>query len=220
MKSTSSAIRVAIVAGLAAVTAAPAGIRDKAYEVGVYAGIENGDQRTSVPSGGSFGIRAGYAFTKKIMAELTVDGFPASRQITERVGDPSLPIQQVPIETNPSATFVSYMLGLTANFLTERDVKTNPYFNVSLGFVNESRGSSDFTVRTNPNDPNSVISGTVLARKDTGTGLSVSAGARTFLRNNFGIRYEVRYIHHDTFAINQDGFQFSAGATFVLGGKK
>ncbi|MBI3448552.1 MAG: porin family protein [Acidobacteria bacterium] len=220
MKPTSSVMRVAFVAGLAAVTATPAGIRDKAYEVGVYGGVENGDHRTSVKSGGSFGIRAGYLFTKKIMAELTVDGFPASRDITERVGDPSLPVLQVPVQTKPSATFVSYMLGLTANFLTERDTKTNPYFNVSLGFVNESRGSSDFSVRTNPNDPNSVVAGTILARKDTGTGLSVSAGARTFLRNNFGIRYEIRYIHHDTFTINQDGFQFSAGATFVLGGKK
>lgn len=228
MKSMVHVIRVALVLVLSAASATPAGIHEKGYEVGVYGGAENGDQRTQVPdshilglrAGGSFGFRAGYAFSKKIMAEVTVDGFPASRDVTVRVGPATLPARQIPTNVHFDTTFIAYTLGLTANFLTERDVKTAPYFDVSLGFLTEDRDSSTFSVRTNPSDPNTTINGVVLARKDTATALTVGGGARTFFTDALGLRYELKYIHHDTFGINQDGFQLSVGATFVIGGKK
>jgi hypothetical protein len=220
MKPKVQLFRVSATLILAAVSLAPAGIREKGYEVGVYGGIEDGDHHTNVPAGRSYGMRAAYAFTRKIMAEFTVDAFPASRDLVIRIGDPSIPIRQVPASISPNADFLSYTLGITANFLTERDVKTNPYFNVSLGFMTESRSAGTFSVQTNPNDPNSVVRGGFLAEKDTGTALTVAAGARTFFTPSMGIRYDLRYIHNDTFRQNQDGFQVSVGATFVVGGKK
>jgi len=204
MKPKVQIFRVAGALLLTAATAASAGVREKGYEIGVYGGFENGDPHTNVPTGGSYGFRAAYAFTKKLMAELTVDAFPSSRDLIIRVGDPSIPIKQVPAGISPNADFLSYTLGLTANFLTERDVKTTPYFNVSLGFMTESRSAGSFSVRSNPNDPNSVVNGQFLAQKDTGTALSVAVGARTLLTPTMGLRYDLRYIHHDTFGKNQD----------------
>jgi outer membrane protein with beta-barrel domain len=215
--------RMMQVAGTLALTAATttwAGIHEKGYELGVYGGIENGDHRTQVPARGAYGFRAAYAFTKKIMAEMVVDSFPTTRDVTIRVGNPSLPASQVATTITPDARFMSYSVGLMANFMTERDVKTTPYFNVNLGFITEDRGGGRFSVRTVPSNPGSVVSGEILAQKDTGTLLTVGAGARSFLTDTIGLRYEIKYIHHDSFGINQDGLQGTVGATFVLGGKK
>jgi len=212
--------RVACVVVLCAATATPAGIRDKSYEVGVYGGIEKGDPRTDVSTGGAFGFRAGYAFTKKIMAELAVDAFSSDRTLTVFLGDPAFPPKQIPVQANPTADFISYTLGLGANFLVDRDIKTKPYFNVNIGLITEDRGMSDFSFQFVPGDPNTIVGGVILASKDTSTILTVGAGARTFFTDTIGIRYEVKYIHHDSFGDNQDGLQASVGATFVIGGKK
>src|SRR5262249_52630671 len=156
----------------------------------------------------AYGFRAGYAFTKKLMAELAVDSFSSDRTLTVFLGDPSFPASQVPVDSKVNTSFVSYTIGLCANFLTERDVKTKPYFNVNLGFITEDRNGATYSHQFNPNDPNSVVSGVFPAEKDTSTLLSVGAGARTFFTDMIGIRYEAKYLHHDSFGVNQDGFQF------------
>ncbi len=241
-------VRLAL-AALCAATATPAGIIKKAYEVGLYGGIESGDNNENISSDSAFGLRVGYALTPKLMAELNVDAFDTRREVTGLAGDASQPANQVPFSQPAGASFLGYSIALTANFLTEKDANTKPYLSVGLGFITEERDGAVFCVDTDtgpkdlngnqitscadvtpdgrvldPNrprlNPGEIFWVTTLDEKDTGSLLTFAVGARTFFSDRFGIRYEGRYYHHEAFNANQDAFELTAGATFVLGGKK
>ena len=237
----STLLRIAVAAVLCAATVTPAGIRDRGFEAGFYGGQEIGDADTHVNSSPAYGVRFAYAVNRKVMAELNVDVFNTTFDYVGRAGDPSFPVNQVPFSENVATGFVSYTLGMTANFLADRDVKTTPYLSVGVGVMTEDRAGTQFCVDLFPQDttkcsdvdpdgglvdpnsnkdPNGVDWITEIRRRDTGTALTIAVGGRTFLTNWFGIRYEGRYYHHDTFSNNQDAFQVSVGATFTFGGKK
>ena len=156
-----------------------------------------------------------------------------------------MPTEQIEFSHEAGTEFLSISLGLTANFLTETDSRTIPYVSVGIGAVQEMRdgalncvdliqiGANSVTCADiNPDgtvkDPNSNITQPedhvewirTIDRKDTGNLLTIAAGARTFLSEWFGVRYEVRYFHHDAFEDNQDAIEASAGVTFVIGGRR
>jgi hypothetical protein len=241
--------RIAIAAALCAATATPAGIREKAYEIGFYGGIENGGNRANVHSNSSYGLKLGYFFSRKLMFEVTVDSYDTTRDFEGRAGDPTIPANQIPFTHNAATRFTSYTAGLTANFLTDREVKTTPFLSVGVGGVTEARKGAQFCVDLqpetdpqNPNplnatcadvrpngslkDPNSKVDPTGIEwftfvnAKDAAPVIYLAVGARTFLTPWLGVMYEGRWYHHDTFGFNQDVFQLTAGASFVLGGKK
>jgi hypothetical protein len=227
---------------LFAVSANPAGIREKSFELGLYGGIEDGDNDANVGSSNAWGGKVAYAFSRRLMLELNIDHFDSTRELVGRAGPNDQPANQIPYSITPDTEFMIYTVGLNANFFTDRDVRTKPFLGVGLGAATEDlQGGttcidlnkfdgiqcSDFKPNGFPKDPNQPPASpsdidivNKLPRKATGTALTMSAGARTFLADWFGIRYEVRYFHHDTFNVNQDHFEASVGATFVVGGKK
>lgn len=228
---------------------APAGIYDKSFEIGVHGGIQSGDTNANVSSDSTIGFKFAYAVTQRIMIELAVDRFDTTREITGFAGDPSQPALQQEFSNVSGTEFLYVSLGLTANFLTETDSRTIPYVSVGLGSAVEERDAAQFCLdlkkdldpnvasavrcsditpdghvrdpnRNIPNPDQEVSWQTYRQEKDSGTMLSVAVGARTFFGEWFGVRYEARYYHHDTFEMNQDAFEASAGATFVLGGRR
>ncbi len=228
---------------------AVAGIYDKCFEIGVSGGIQSGDNNQNVSSGSSYGLKFAYAISQRIMIELSVDKYDTTRDITGFAGPPSQPANQVEFSNEAGTDFLYIGMGLTANFLTESDSATIPYVSVGLGSVVEERAASQFCLDLKPDadpnssaavacsditpdgqvkDPNQNIANpdeevswqTFLDEKDSGTLLTVGIGARTFFNDWFAVRYEVRYYHHDTFDQNQDAFEATAGATFVLGGRR
>lgn len=236
-----SVLRIAVAVILCAATSAPAGIRDRAFELGAYGGITSGDNNANISSDFSYGVRGAYAFSRKLMVEANLDVFDTDVELEGRAGDRNLPASQVPYTHETPTSFFSYSVGLTANFLTDKETRTIPYLSVGIGAVQEERTGATFCVDlaktdntecsdVRPNgslvdpgsgaDPNAVAWISSIDEKDTGTLLTFAVGARTFLTSWFGIRYEGRWYHHDTFDMNQDAFQATVGATFVLGGKK
>jgi hypothetical protein len=230
---------------LGAATPLTAAIYEQSWEFGAYGGIQSGDSDVSVSSDSAFGFKAAFAINPKIMIEANVDRFDTNRDIEGAIGNPSIPTQQLEFSHEGGTRFLSITLGLTANFFTETDSRTIPYLSVGIGAVRETRDETQHCIDLNelpvnfvtcadinPNgtvkDPNSNISrprsevhwSRSIEQGDTGTLLTMSAGARTFLSEWFGVRYEVRYFHHDAFDINQDAFEASAGVTFVVGGRR
>ena len=237
----SALLRIAVAAVLCAATVTPAGIRDRGFEAGFYGGQETGDVDTNIKSHLAYGVKFAYAVNRKLMAELNVDSFNTSFDYIGRAGDPSFPVNQVPFSRSVDTDFMSYTLGMTANFLTDREVKTTPYLSVGIGVMTEVRSGTQFCVDIFPQDstkcsdvkpdgglvdpnsnkdPNGVDWITEIRRRDTGAAVTIAVGGRTFLTNWFAIRYEGRWYHHDTFGNNQDAFQATVGATFTFGGKK
>ncbi len=228
---------------------AAAAMYDKAFEIGLHGGVQSGDNNENVNSDSTFGFKFAYALTQRIMIELAVDQFDTTREVTGFAGPPNQPANQVPFSNESGTEFLYLSLGLTANFLTESDSRTIPYVSVGLGSAIEERAGSQFCLDLKPDsDPNSPTAvscsditpdgrvkdpgqfvpnpdeeiswQTFIDEKDTGTLLTVAAGARTFFSDWFAVRYEARYYHHDSFERNQDAFEASAGATFVLGGRR
>lgn len=229
---------------LCAVTPSAGGIYEKGWEFSLMGGGQIGDSDAEVDRDVSYNLRIAYALTPKIEIEFAYGKFDTTRDITGSAGDPSSPTAQVDFSETGDTEFTYYSLGLTANFLTETDSSTLPYISVGLGSAEERRDGRQFCidliVDANPwtcadilpdgrlADPSSGIQNptqqvswqTELDRRDTGTLLTLGGGARTFLVDWFAVRYEVRYYHHDTFEINQDAFEISVGASFVVGGRR
>ncbi len=228
---------------------AVAGIYDKSFEIGIHGGVQSGDNKQAVRSDSTYGFTFGYAISQRIMIELGVDKYDTSHEVTGFAGDPSQPANQVPFSNEAGTDFLYVSMGLTANFLTESDSATIPYLSVGLGSVVEDRAASQFCLDLQPDpdpnaagavacsditpdghvkDPNQNIPNpeeevswqTHLNEQDSGVLLTVGLGARTFFNDWFAVRYEVRYYHHDTFDQNQDAFEATAGATFILGGRR
>ena len=101
-----------------------------------------------------------------------------------------------------------------------------PFISAGLGVIQEDRDNLPIQVSKQDCDMNgnncvtAIVPGTYNeARFDTGSLLTFGVGARTFFTENWAIRYEVRYFHHDTLETNQDEFSLGVGATWVIGGQ-
>lgn len=164
--------------------------RDKAWEFGAFVTHVDGDRvSASVDNSFSGGIRIGYNFSSRVEAELMISA--NSSEVAGRDAD-----------------FVRAIGVITGNFLTDRETRTIPFVTAGLGVINETRDA--FTDRSTGKR--------VLESFDSAAVLTLGVGARTFFNENWAIRYEVRYAHHDTFEVSQDEFFVAIGATWMVGG--
>ena len=179
-----------LLATIGFVSNAEAKNRDKSWEFSAMVSHYDPDHNTGVKNSIGEQIRFGYNFTKKIEAE-----FSYSITSTEIDGHDD--------------DFVRALGHITASFLTDRDSHTLPYISAGLGVIQETRAA--FTDSTGTR---------VLESFDSSAILTLAVGARTFFNDNWGVRYEVQYGHHDSFTLGQDEYVISAGITWVVGGQK
>ncbi len=177
-------------------TAAEAKNRDGAIEVGLMANYFDTDQFRSdeiEPLEKSAGVsfRFGYHFSAALEVE-----FLGTFQPTENVSK------------TRDVDVIRALILITGNFLTDRDIRTVPYVSAGLGVIQETREA--FTPPGGGPEVNEAF--------DSSAVLTIGVGGRTFLTDNFDVRYEVRYAHHDSFDELQDEFISSVGITWVVGG--
>lgn len=141
-------------------------------------------------------------------------------------------ISSVSPDINKEVDFRRAIVTVTGNFLTDREGNTIPYISAGLGIIQETREGYPFDTQylssaDDPNDPNTIRivtlqegSGKVLESFDSSAVLTLAVGARTFFNDNWGIRYEVAYAHHNSFDVNQDEYAVRVGATWIFGGQK
>jgi opacity protein-like surface antigen len=218
--------------------------REKAWEFGVLYGLmdtdtPDSDVLTKIDNSPSYGLRFGYHFSAAVEAEFFAD-YQSSEAPTsaDTVTFFAMPSDLVDPNMNESfqgvapgtaesedVTVLRAGLAITGNFLTDRDGSTVPYITAGLGVVQETRDGFPFeyVVRTTP-DPNipqdfaeETRSSEVNERFDSSAILTIGVGARTFFTDNFGVRYEIRYIHHDSFDELVDEYLTSVGVTWLLG---
>ena len=141
-------------------------------------------------------------------------------------------ISTISPDVNKEVEFRRAIVTVTGNFLTDREGNTIPYISAGLGFIQETREGYPFEAKyfhsaDDPNDPNTLriitlqdTSGDVPEAFDSSAILTLAVGARTFFNDNWGIRYEVAYSHHNSFQVNQDEYAVRVGATWIFGGQK
>ena len=220
--------------------------REKAWEFGAVFGYmdtdtPDSDVLTKIENSAAYGLRFGYHFSAAVEAEVFAD-----YQSSEApVSDDTITFFAMPadlIDPDPTSgesfqgiapgsadsedvTVLRAGLAITGNFLTDRDGSTVPYITAGLGVIQETREGFpfDYVVRITP-DPNvpttftdETRSDEVNERFDSSAILTIGVGARTFFTDNFGVRYELRYIHHDSFDELVDEYLASVGVTWLLG---
>lgn len=130
---------------------------------------------------------------------------------------------------------------VTANFLVDRETRTKPYLSGGVGVVSETREAFPYSATYQTTAPDNTLcpdgtegpdgdnlretctytqTGDNPERFDSAFLITLGAGARTFFSDWFGVRYEARYLRHDTFVEGQNEWLVTVGATFVLGGEK
>ena len=219
--------------------------REKAWEFGALFGYmdtdtPDSDVLTKIDNSSSYGLRFGYHFTAAVEAELFVD-YQSSEAPTD---DDTVTFYEMPqddLDPDPNAgelfigtspgpdsedvTVLRAVLAITGNFLTDRDGSTVPYITAGLGVIQETRDGFPFEYDVSVADPNLGLptrvtetrSGEVGERFDSSAILTIGVGARTFFSDNFGVRYEIRYVHHDSFDELVDEYITSVGVTWLLG---
>jgi hypothetical protein len=55
---------------------------------------------------------------------------------------------------------------------------------------------------------------------DSAALLTLAVGSRYFFNENWAVRYEARYFHHDAFDTGQDVYVLDVGVSWVLGGRQ
>jgi len=182
-----------LIACVAFVTTAEAKTRDKSWEFGALVGNVDGSSNSEVDNGIGYTLLFGYNITAKVETELSFQ-----RDSADVAGH--------------DTQFTRTVLGITATFLADRETHTLPYVSAGLGTVQEKIYA--FT------DESSGSPVRVAESFDSSAMLTIGIGARTFFTQNWGVRYEARYNHHDGFDQGQDEYQVSAGITWVVGGQK
>jgi opacity protein-like surface antigen len=216
--------------------------REKAWEFGAVAGwmdtdTPDSDTLTEIDNSIAYGLRFGYNFSAKIEAEVFADWqsseAPTSATNTTLIGMPEAQIDPNTDDflgitggaENEDVDVLRAVLVITGNFLTDRETSTVPYVTAGLGVIQETRKGYEyeFGVRNTP-DPNMPTTFTdrvetdqIGERFDSSAILTIGVGARTFFTDNFGVRYEVRYVHHDSFDELVDEYITSVGVTWLVG---
>jgi len=179
-----------LIASVMFLPAAHAKNRDHAFEFGAGFAHVDADRHAGIENSTGPTLRFGYHFSAKLEAEVHV-GFSS----TDVHGH--------------DADFLRTAALITGNFLTDRETRTIPYVSAGLGVINETiKKYKD----SNGNE--------VLESFDSAALLTLGVGARTFFSENWGIRYEARYNHQNTFDQNQDEYVVSVGVTWIVGGEK
>jgi len=180
-----------LIASLMFLPAAQAKNRDKSWEFGAAVGHMDADGGSGIENSVGPLIRAGYHFSAALEAELSL-----SSTSTDVDGH--------------DADFLRAMICITGNFLTDHETATIPYVTAGLGVINETiKGYTD-----------KATGDEILESFDSAAILTLGVGARTFFSENWGIRYEARYNHQNSFDQNQDEYVVSAGVTWIVGGQK
>ena len=230
------ALSLTLIATLLSLPLAQAKNRDKAWEFGAMATNIDGDKDADIENGIGATLMFGYNISAKIEAELaltsnTVDFSGVDQALTaglEAAGEDGRVVGPIPERDD---SFLRAILAITGNFLTDRETRFVPYISAGLGVIQETRDAFPMTVDIvnpahdpnvfDPNIPSRIqVPGGALESFDSSAILALSVGARTFFSDNWGIRYEIRYNHHDSFEDSQDEYQLSAGVTWVVGGQK
>ena len=175
---------------VAFVSSIEAKTRDKSWEFGASAVHFDTAFDAGVDNSVGPELRFGYNFSSKVGTEVQL-----SSTSTEHDGEDD--------------DFVRAVGVIVGNFLTDRDTKTVPFVLAGVGVIQETRKA--FT------DGSGVE---VAESFDSSALLSIGVGARTFFTDNWGIRYEVRYNHHDSFTKGQDEYLAAIGISWVVGGQK
>ncbi len=240
------ALCLVLAAGLVLPATATAKNRDKSWEFSAFASHLDGDPAVPVDNDFGYGIIIGYDLTAKLGTELllsqTNTSYGALPDLAT-VASESVPPNPDPNNRvfagfgaltpriNDSVEIFRAIAQVTATFFSDREVRTAPYITAGLGITQETRSPFTFDAdyrfedpEISPADPNRNVfvpgRREVVEAFDSSAILTIGAGGRTFLTDNWGIRYEVRYYHHDSFDRNQDEFQFLLGATLVVGGSR
>lgn len=187
-----SLVLLLIAAGLGS---AEAGIRENSWELGASLTHVDGDKGVGVDNGTGGTVRCGYGISDKIQAEVLFS-------VNSADVDP-------PLGRNVPADFQRGIVQVVGNFLNDRGYKHVPYITAGIGIVNVT--IDPFTNRNGNDEPESF---------DSAALLTLAAGSRYFFTEDWGIRYELRYFHHDAFEQGQDVFVIDVGASFVLGGQR
>lgn len=171
--------------------------REKAWEFSAMGGWMNTDEIddpevVSSDNSGAIAFRFGYHFSATLETEITAEFNKADTGDSE-------------------SEFVRAALVLTGNFLTDRDTRTIPYISAGLGVINQT---VDAYTLEGP-----IMDTEVGEQFDSAALLTIGFGARTFFNDWFGLRYQIRYLHHNTFEENQDEFLVGFGVTIVVGGE-
>ena len=182
-----------LIASVAFVSTAEAKIRDKSWEVGAFVGHVDGSSNGGVDNGEGFGLTAGYCFSPKVEVEALLQRNSAD-------------------VSDHDAQFTRLTLGITATFLADRETRTLPYVSAGLGTIQEKIYA--YT------DDRSGTNVRVAESFDASALLTIGVGARTFFSENWAVRYEVRFNHHQAFDEGQDEYEVHAGITWVVGGQK
>jgi len=164
--------------------------RDKAWEFGAAALHIDAARETGVSNSIGPELRFGYNFTSKVGAELQYG-------VTSTEHD------------DQDDDFTRAVVVIIGNFLTDRETRFVPFVSAGLGVIQETRKA--FTDSSGNR---------VLEAFDSSAILTLAVGSRTFFSDSFGIRYEARYNHHDSFSKGQDEYIIGLGVTWVVGGQK
>lgn len=232
------ALSLTLIATMLSLPVAQAKNRDKAWEFAAMATNVDGDKDADIENGVGATLMLGYNFSAKLEAELslttnTVDFSAVDDALTALLEIPEADLENGRVEgpiPEREDSFLRAVLQITGNFLTDRETRFVPYISAGLGVIQETRDAFPVAINyVNPADPNGLdpnipnritIQQNALESFDSSAILSLSVGARTFFSDNWGIRYEVRYNHHDSFDASQDEYQITAGVTWVVGGQK
>jgi len=208
--------------------------RDKSWEFGIFVTHLDGDRSADIENSMGAQVSFGFNFSAKIELELTLaqnrfEFEEFDRATTNALTDVGALAISEPLPARDE-TLNRAIFNITGNFLTDRETRMVPYVSGGLGVVQETRDGFPLLVNIiNPADPNGQdpnipdrIDTQIEVNEtfDSSAVLTLAAGARTFLTDNWGIRYELRYFHHDSFGLNQDDYQIAVGATWVVGGQK
>ena len=179
-----------LLATVALVSNVEAKNRDKSWEFSAGAMHFDTARETGVSNAIGPEIRFGYNFSSKVEAE-----FQYSRVSTDH--------------DDQDDDFARYTVVVIGNFLADRETRFMPFISAGLGVIQETRKA--FTDSSGNR---------VLEAFDSSAILTLAVGSRTFFSDSFGIRYEARYNHHDSFSKGQDEYIIGLGVTWVVGGQK
>jgi len=174
---------------------AEAGLRENSWELGASFSHIDGDHDVGVDNGTGGTIRCGYSVSEKMEAEVLFSMNSADV-------DPAL-------GKNVPADFQRGIVQVVGNFLNDRGYKNVPYISAGVGVINVT--IDPYTNRNDDDKPESF---------DSAALLTLAVGSRYFFNENWAMRYELRYFHHDAFDQGQDVFMIDLGASFVLGGQR